>query len=162
MRLKHLKNESTNLNHETPLPRRRLRTWLRLLRVTRSTENKLREYLRVQHDTTLPRFDVMAALFREGGPLKMSELSKMLLVSNGNASTIVNRLEKDGLVTRTPVPTDRRVVMVDLTESGRTQFETQAKGHEAMIDDIFSGLGHEDLDLIRDLLRRAEAAQNIE
>ncbi|MEW9922278.1 MarR family winged helix-turn-helix transcriptional regulator [Marimonas sp. MJW-29] len=132
------------------------------MRVTRSTENKLREYLRIQHDTTLPRFDVMAALFREGGPLKMSELSKMLLVSNGNASTIVNRLEKDGLVTRTPMPTDRRVVMVDLTELGRTQFETQAKCHEAMINDIFSGLGHEDLDLIRDLLRRAEAAQRVE
>jgi hypothetical protein len=40
--------------------------WVRLLRVTRRTEGELREYLRLKHDTTLPRFDVMAALFRRG------------------------------------------------------------------------------------------------
>ena len=48
------------------LSRRRLRGWLRLLRLTRQTENHLREYLRVNHATTLPRFDVMAALYRAG------------------------------------------------------------------------------------------------
>lgn len=146
-------------DNQTPLPRRRLRTWLRLLRVTRSTEIQLREFLRVTHDTTLPRFDVMAALYREDAPMKMSDLSKMLLVSNGNASTIVNRLEKDGLVARTPVAKDRRVVNVELTPLGRTQFEEQAKGHETVVDDIFSTLDHDDLDLIRDLLRRAEAGE---
>lgn len=145
------------MDHQTPLPRRRLRTWLRLLRVTRGTENQLREFLRVTHNTTLPRFDVMAALYRSDAPLKMSDLSKMLLVSNGNASTIVNRLELDGLVTRTPVAKDRRVVNVELTTLGRSQFEKQAVGHEAMVNDIFDTLDHNDLDLIRDLLRRAEA-----
>ena len=148
-----------SVDNQTPLPRRRLRTWLRLLRVTRSTENQLREFLRVTHDTTLPRFDVMAALYREDAPMKMSDLSKMLLVSNGNASTIVNRLEKDGLVARTPVAKDRRVVNVELTPLGRTQFEEQAKGHETVVDGIFSTLDHNDLDLIRDLLRRAEAGE---
>ncbi len=68
------------------LSRRRLRTWIRLLRITRSTENHLREYLRVNYDTTLPRFDVAAALYRVGKPMKMSELSQMLLVSKGQRS----------------------------------------------------------------------------
>ena len=68
------------------LSKRRLRAWLRLLRVTRGTENHLREFLRVNHATTLPRFDVMAALHRAGGPMKMSALSRQLLVSNGNAT----------------------------------------------------------------------------
>lgn len=145
------------MDHQTPLSRRRLRTWLRLLRVTRGTENQLREFLRVEHNTTLPRFDVMAALYRSNAPLKMSDLSKMLLVSNGNASTIVNRLEQDGLVTRTPVAEDRRVVNVVLTSLGRRQFEKQAKGHEEMVSNIFDTLGHDELDRIRDLLRQAEA-----
>ena len=47
-----------------PLSKRRLRLWLRLLRVTRVTEAQLREFLRVEHGSTLPRFDVMAALHR--------------------------------------------------------------------------------------------------
>lgn len=140
---------------KTPLARRRLRTWLRLLRLTRSSENMLREYLRVQHATTLPRFDVMAALYRADAPLRMSELSKMLLVSGGNASTIVDRLEKDALVTRIAEKGDRRVVKVRLTPEGRAQFETQAKGHEAVVDDLFANLDHADLDMIRDLLRKA-------
>lgn len=145
------------MTDQSPLARRRLRTWLRLLRVTRSTESRLREFLRIEHNTTLPRFDVMAALFNADAPMKMSDLSKRLLVSNGNASTVVNRLEKDGLVQRISEKEDRRVVKVALTPLGREQFEAQAKGHEAMVSDIFDNLHHEDLDLIRDLLHRAEA-----
>jgi DNA-binding HxlR family transcriptional regulator len=51
----------------------------------------------------LPRFDVMAALYRRREGVTMSELSRMLLVSNGNATAVVDRLEADGLVRRTPV-----------------------------------------------------------
>ena len=82
--------------------KRRLKMWIRLLGVTRSAENGLREYLRVTHETTLPRFDVMAALFRRREGVTMSELSRMLLVSNGNATAVVDRLEGEGLVLRTP------------------------------------------------------------
>jgi DNA-binding MarR family transcriptional regulator len=98
----------------------------------------------------------MAALYRADAPMRMSELSKMLLVSNGNASTIVNRLEKDGLVTRIAEAQDRRVVNVTLTATGRAQFEVQAGGHEQMVDGLFSDLDHNDLDMIRDLLRKAD------
>ncbi|NNE51680.1 MAG: MarR family transcriptional regulator [Sulfitobacter sp.] len=143
------------MSEKTTLARRRLRTWLRLLRLTRHTENQLREFLRVTHDTTLPRFDVMAALYQAEGPMRMSELSKRLLVSNGNASTIVNRLEKDGLVTRVSESMDRRVVNVALTAEGRRLFEGQAKGHEEVVDRLFSNLDEADLDQIRDLLRKA-------
>jgi DNA-binding MarR family transcriptional regulator len=99
--------------------KRRLKMWIRLLGVTRSAENALREYLRVNHDTTLPRFDVMAALWRRRDGVTMSELSRMLLVSNGNATTVVDRLEADGLVARRPSEADRRTVHVALTAEGR-------------------------------------------
>ena len=42
----------------------RLRLWLRVLKVSHIIERELRERLRVAFDTTLPRFDVMAALYR--------------------------------------------------------------------------------------------------
>ena len=78
------------------LSKARLRLWVRLLRVTRGAENGLREWLRTTHNTTLPRFDVMAALYRSRDGLTMSELSRMLLVSNGNATAVVDRLEVCG------------------------------------------------------------------
>ncbi len=139
----------------TSLSKRRLKMWIRLLRLTRTAEADLRDFLRREHDTTLPRFDVMAALYRRREALTMSELSRLLLVSNGNATAVVDRLEKDGLARRTPAPTDRRTVHVALTEAGMTRFEAMAQGHEARIDALFSGLTAEDLDALRDILQRA-------
>ena len=138
------------------LTRRRLRIWLRLLRLTRGTENHLREFLRVNHDTTLPRFDVMAALHRHEGPMKMSDLSRSLLVSNGNATAVVDRLEKDGLAQRVQSETDRRAVLVTLTDAGRTEFEAQAKAHATEINHLFSKLDESDLDALRDIIWKIE------
>ena len=81
------------------LSKQRLRLWLHLLRTTRSIEADLREFLRVAHQTTLPRFDVMAALYRSPEPQTMTELSRHLLVSNGNITTVVDRLVMAGGVT---------------------------------------------------------------
>ncbi|MGB5837483.1 MAG: MarR family transcriptional regulator [Albidovulum sp.] len=137
------------------LSKRRLKAWIRLLGVTRAAENRLREYLRVNHKTTLPRFDVMAALFRRRDGVTMSELSRMLLVSNGNATAVVDRLEREGLVRRTPSDTDRRTVYVALTPTGLVEFEQQACGHEDEVDQLFKALSDADLDTLTDILRRA-------
>jgi DNA-binding MarR family transcriptional regulator len=134
--------------------KRRLKMWIRLLGVTRASENSLREYLRVKHDTTLPRFDVMAALYRRREGVTMSELSRMLLVSNGNATAVVDRLEAEGLVLRTPSEVDRRTVHVALTEAGLMGFETMAEGHETEVARLFSGLSEDDLDQMTVILKR--------
>lgn len=131
--------------------------WIRLLGVTRAAEGELREFLRVQHGTTLPRFDVMAALYRRREGVTMSELSRMLLVSNGNATTVVDRLEADGLVRRTPSETDRRTVFVALTAAGLQQFEVLAAGHEAEVARMFGGLSEADLEALTEILKRMGA-----
>ncbi len=128
--------------------------WIRLLGVTRLSESHLREFLRQRHDTTLPRFDVLAALYRRRDGVTMSELSRLLLVSNGNATTVVDRLEKDGLVRRTPSETDRRTVFVALTPQGLAQFEGLAADHEAEVSRLFAGLSEADLDNLTEILKR--------
>jgi DNA-binding MarR family transcriptional regulator len=137
-----------------PLSKRRLKMWIRLLGVTRSSESQLREFLRISHGTTLPRFDVLAALWRRREGVTMSELSRMLLVSNGNATTVVDRLESDGLVRRTPSDADRRTVFVALTDEGLRQFEGLAADHEAAVNGMFGGLSEGDLDTLTDILKR--------
>ncbi len=136
------------------LSKRRLKLWIRLLRVTRLAEGELRDYLRLSHATTLPRFDVMAALYRRQGGVTMSELSRMLLVSNGNATAVVDRLEADGLARRTPSQTDRRTIYVALTEAGLASFEQLAAGHEVEIDRIFASLNDAELDQLTELFKR--------
>lgn len=136
------------------LAKRRLRLWIRLLLVTRTAEKELSEFVRTEHGTTLPRFDVMAALHRADRPLTMTELSRQLLVSNGNTTTVVNRLATDGLVHRAPSHGDRRVVMVSLTDAGRRDFERLATDHERRVDELFADASADDLDQLDEILQR--------
>lgn len=137
----------------------RLRLWLRLLKTTRGIESQLRENLRSEFASTLPRFDVLAALLRYDTGLKMSELSGVLRVSNGNVTGIVDRLVQDGLVIRVPVQGDRRAWLVQLTDKGREEFATQAAAHEAWIDTMLGAISAQDaaqigarLDALADVL----------
>lgn len=139
------------------LSKRRLGAWVRLLGVTRRAEGSLREFLRLRHATTLPRFDVLAALHRRSGApggVTMSELSRMLLVSNGNATAVVDRLEADGLVRRTQAQADRRTIHVSLTPEGLAFFEGLAAEHEAEVDRLFGTLDETDLDALARILKR--------
>jgi len=122
----------------------RLRLWLRLLKLSRHVDAQLRERLRCTFGTTLPRFDMMAALSRHPDGLKMSRLSGVLRVSNGNVTGIADRLADEGLVERVPVPGDRRAMIVRLTLDGHREFARQAEAHEGWIDEMLAGVNAED------------------
>ncbi|MBA3325016.1 MAG: MarR family transcriptional regulator [Rhodobacteraceae bacterium] len=118
----------------------RLRLWLRILGVSRLIETELRERLRAGFHTTLPRFDVLAALSRSREGLKMSELSGVLRVSNGNVTGIIDRLVADGLVVRAPVEGDRRAMLVRLTTRGADDFARLAAVHESWVDELLDSV----------------------
>ena len=143
-----------NIQHVETVSKRRLKMWLRLLHVNRAAESHMREFLRVKHHTTLPRFGVMAALYRSGKGITMSELSRLLLVSNGNATAVVDRLERDGLVKRTVSDSDRRTVFAALTAAGIRQFEVLAVGHEKEVNTLFDTLTETELETLTTLLKR--------
>ncbi|MGR2739627.1 MarR family winged helix-turn-helix transcriptional regulator [Billgrantia sp. Q4P2] len=145
------------LSKQETLSKERLRLWLRMLRVTRQVEAALRERLRVEFDSTLPRFDVMAALLRDRDGLKMNELSKRLRVSNGNVTGIVDRLADDGLVERIAIEGDRRATLVRLTSAGRDAFTIMAAAHEGWVDELLEGVSAEDAHHIGELLHRLPA-----
>jgi DNA-binding MarR family transcriptional regulator len=122
----------------------RLRLWLRLLRASREVEGKTRERFKSQFNVTLPRFDVMAALYRKPDGMLMSEISRFLLVSNGNVTGIVDRLVQEGFVVRAQRDGDRRTSFVRLTTKGRAAFAEMATAHEAWIDELLGGVAARD------------------
>jgi len=119
-----------NLGANEPLSKERLRLWLKLLKASNLVEEEIRRRLRAQHASTLPRFDVMSALSRAPNGLKMSEISKLLRVSNGNITGIVDKLAEEGFALRVSVPGDRRAHQVCLTEKGSAAFKELATAHE--------------------------------
>lgn len=129
-----------------------LRVWLRLLTCANLGGAALRRRLRERFDTTLPRFDVLAQLARSAEGLAMGELSKRLMVTNGNATGLVARLAADGLVTRAPAAHDRRRQTVRLTPAGRREFKAIAAAHDTWMADLTADLSRADKDALFGLL----------
>ncbi|OZI77438.1 MarR family winged helix-turn-helix transcriptional regulator [Bordetella genomosp. 12] len=117
-----------------------LRLWLRMLTCCNLIESEIRSRLRTEFDTTLPRFDLMAQLQRAPKGMKMGELSRHMMVTNGNITGITDQLEKEGLVVRTKVESDRRSSLLKLTPQGKRVFARMARAHETWVKAMFGDL----------------------
>ena len=131
-----------------------LRLWLRLLTCSTMIEREVRARLRSQFGATLPRFDMMAALEREPDGLNMGELSRRLMVSNGNVTGVADRLAREGLVKRWSPPADRRSSRLALTARGRKEFTAMAKAHQGWIEEMLAGFNAAERDALMALLAK--------
>lgn len=131
-----------------PQVKQRLRLWIRLLRTTRAIEADLRERLRVQFSMTLPQFDVMAALYREETGMSMTELSRRLMVSNGNVTGIIDRLVAEQYVLRQAPEEDRRSFIVRLTPKGAARFAAVAAAHEEWVNKLLADFDADEMEML--------------
>jgi DNA-binding MarR family transcriptional regulator len=135
-----------------------LRLWLRLFTCKTMIEREVRERLRGRFGTTLARFDLLAQLERTRTGMRMSELSRRLMVTGGNVTGITDQLVAEGLVVRRISSSDRRVCVVRLTPKGRRQFDAMAAEHERWIVELVGGLSQHDRDALYRLLGTLKAA----
>lgn len=110
---------------------------LRTLRVRSICDKPL------HRDISLPQLHVLVTL-HEKGPMTVSAIAHLFGMSMPSASSISDRMEDRGLVTRVREETDRRVVTVDVTERGREAVEE------------FVGLQREHLDRLLDAMPVAD------
>lgn len=135
-----------------------IRTWLRLMSCEMVIEQRLRTMFRQDFSVTLPQFDVLSELERSGEPMTMSELSRELMVSNGNVTGVIDRLEKNEMVTRTRAEHDRRVQYIELTEKGRGEWAAMAESHERWLNDMLSDMSTKDMTDLQNLLLKARSS----
>lgn len=154
-------------------PHDSLRLWLRLLSCSNLVEREVRSRLREEFDITLPRFDVLAQLDAASRDsvqgLTMSELSRRLMVTNGNLTGLIERLVQERLVSRAASPRDRRTQIVRLTKKGKTALDAMTPVHEGWIERLFGDLSADDradlyalLGRLRDSVREALAEEEEE
>ena len=132
-----------------------LRTWLRLLSCENVIEQKIRSRFREQFEVTLPQFDVLSELEHASEQLTMSQLSKELMVSNGNITGVVDRLEKNKLVVRIRPEHDRRVQYIELTAEGKDAFRRMARKHEQWLEEWLANISIEEMNQLQSLLLKA-------
>ncbi len=158
-----LESRITEQHHQS------LRLWLRLLACTVMIEDQVRSKLRQEFATTLPRFDLMAQLERHPEGLRMGELSRRMMVTGGNITSITDQLEQEELVQRVADSKDRRAYSVRLTAAGRRAFKRMAAVHEEWIVDLMAPLDaaqkqsmFDALGLIKQAMQDSESHENEE
>ncbi len=135
-----------------------LRLWLRLLGTTMTIERELAQRMRQRFGCSLARFDLMAQLAKSPEGLTMGELSRRLMVTNGNVTGLVRRLVEEGLVARRSDPGDRRLQRVRLTEEGLALFGRMAVVHGQWVTELLGELSAEERRSLSALLARVKAA----
>jgi DNA-binding MarR family transcriptional regulator len=135
-----------------------LRLWLRLLTCTNLIESEIRRRLRERFDVTLPRFDLLAQLDRAPGGMTLSDLSRRMMVSNGNLTALVERLATSGHLDRKTSANDRRAQVIKLTREGRAAFRAMAIEHERWIAELLAELAPGDVTALLKLLAKTKSS----
>lgn len=144
---------------DTPAPRewsaeqeRALRLWIALARCystfARSISSKVHEY-----GLTTPQFGILEALYHLG-PLSLGDLANKLLVTGGNVTYVMDRLEEQGLVYRQRSPEDRRIIQAKLTDKGHSLMVDVFPGHVGFIETLCGTLDAGEQDSLRALLKK--------
>ena len=131
---------------------RALRLWIALARCyatfARAVSARVMEY-----GLTTPQFGVLEALYHLG-PLPLGELAEKLLVTGGNITYVMDRLEEQGLVVRERSAQDRRVVRARLTDVGEGLVAEFFPRHATAIADLAGELDPDEQEALRRLLKR--------
>lgn len=131
---------------------RTLDTFIKLTRCTNSILARLAERQTVGN-LTYSQFAVLEALYHLGS-LTQGEISGKVLKSGSNITTVIDNLERDGLVRRERHDKDRRVIYVHLTEAGRKQVEAVLPNHVSALVEEFSVLTVSEQDMLANLCKK--------
>ncbi|PMR68839.1 MarR family winged helix-turn-helix transcriptional regulator [Halomonas heilongjiangensis] len=117
------------------------------------TRNQLEAFFKA-HGLQLGEFDVLATLRRAGAPyaLTPTQLFGTLMVSSGGMTNRLDRLERAGLIVRTPNPEDRRGTLVSLTEQGLEMMNRLVPLHVENEARLLSALSREEQETLGRLL----------
>jgi len=137
-------------NPETPLTA--LRGFVKLNRACMSVNRFVHAHL-AEHNLTPTQFGVLDALVHLG-PLTVSVLAGKILCSQNSLSSVIDTMEKSQLVMRERSATDRRVVLVSLTDAGRDRFNQVWPDHLVRITVAFDVLTGPELQELERLLRK--------
>jgi len=131
---------------------RTLDTFIKLTRCTNSVLARLSERNTVS-DLTPSQFAVLEALYHLGS-MTQGEVSMKVLKSGSNITTVIDNLERDGLVRRERGAKDRRVIHVHLTEAGTSKVEAVLPNHVAALVEEFSILSASEQQTLGELCKK--------
>ncbi|NQV50478.1 MAG: MarR family transcriptional regulator [Candidatus Marinimicrobia bacterium] len=129
-----------------------LDTWIKLNRANNSIGHVLRHNMD-GHGITMTQFGVLEIL-EHLGSLPLKTIGEKILLSSSNLVTVIDNLEKQGLVNRQNNPADRRSVMVCLTDKGKSTLKPIFQSHLEQLVECFSILNEDELKVLGELSKK--------
>jgi DNA-binding MarR family transcriptional regulator len=117
------------------------------------TQERLQVFFK-SHGLQAGEFDVLATLRRAGPPYRLgpTQLFETLMISSGGMTSRLDRLEKAGLIVRSPNPEDRRGTLVSLTDKGLALMERMIPEHVDNEARMLAALSREEQETLSELL----------
>ena len=131
---------------------REVMLWVRLAMTFNVLYHEIKTELS-KEQLTVPQLDIISCLDRSKG-LPLSELAERLLVTGGNITGIIDRLERDGYVYRERDKKDRRIVRALLTEKGFDLYKSFLPRYKEVMRKINSVLTTEERQQLQRLLKK--------
>jgi len=147
----------TRLQHQPRDARPELRLWLRLLTCTTMIEREIRRRLNERFQITLPRFDLLAQLDKSPEGMTLGEISRRMMVTNGNVTGLVARIADQGYVERHRDATDGRAQRIVMTAKGHEDFTRMAREHGAWITELLGDIEPGEREVLMSLLAKTKA-----
>ena len=136
-----------------------LNTIIKLTRSLNSMQARLSPQLQRDFGLTESQFGVLEALLHVG-PMSLGQLCRKILRSGSNVTTVVDNLERDGLVTRVRDASDRRVQIAQLTEKGRSLIEEAFPAHVGRVTAMMGALTPDEQTELSRICRKLGSAAN--
>jgi DNA-binding MarR family transcriptional regulator len=142
----------------TLLDRDELAAWRGLLRVHAEMTRALDAELTRRHGLPLTSYEVLLYLAdAPGGRMRMAELADSVLLSRSGLTRLVDRLERDGLLTREQCEDDARGWFAAITDTGRAVFDEARATHLAGVRERFlSRFSRDELRVLGDLWEKVQ------
>lgn len=105
------------------------------------------------HGMRTSDFTVLEALYHKGQQT-IKQITQSVLINTGSITYVIDKLEKKGLLERTPCKDDRRVVYIQLTNQGIKLMEEIFPLHQQVIENVFEGVTNEEKKIVIDVLKR--------
>jgi DNA-binding MarR family transcriptional regulator len=101
-------------------------------------------------------FNVLFVLSRAGGSLSPCDIGDELSVTRGTVTGLVDSLQREGLVRRTPHPKDRRMLVIELTDGGRDVLDRVMPEHFQGMCELLACLSESEKELFAGVLAKIQ------
>ncbi|MFS0749181.1 MarR family winged helix-turn-helix transcriptional regulator [Oceanobacillus sp. 1P07AA] len=129
-----------------------LKAFVVIMKASRTLEEITKKDIK-KHGMRTSDFTILEALYHKGKQT-IREISEAVLINTGSITYVIDKLEKNGLLTRSDSPDDRRAVYIEITDKGKEIMDDIFPKHQRVIEEIFDGISEEEKQTVIDVLKQ--------